>query len=331
MLLKTIAQATAVLALTATAANAGLRASQDGDRVNINCGSGGCFVFVKPVGSRIHIFNMTQTYFDNAWIRPRGDDHALSCSPEFYSSLQELPRRAFSFAQSEVNRIRFTGNGKNERFELYGLEHISVDADMKGGNDIVVIKRRIEALLGDGHDCAYVMGGGSVSGQGGDDTITVLEGSFDVDGGDGSDEIRAGRAEASFLKGGSGDDMFYGSPGDDVIYAQGGDDRVLGGDGNDYIDGGDGSDELDGEEGDDVIYGGRGNDDLYGGPGDDYLRGNRGNDDLIDLEGVNQLNGDADNDRIEVYNAGSNANGGGGSDLCIVRRQATHQHCEILP
>lgn len=69
-------------------------------------------------------------------------------------------------------------------------------------------------------------------------------------------------------------------PPDGSVQLQGGagDDEVIGGDGNDHLDGGGGSDRLYGEADDNMVQGGDGNDELYGGAGNDVLTGGLGND-----------------------------------------------------
>ncbi|WP_438991899.1 Hint domain-containing protein [Lentibacter sp.] len=76
-----------------------------------------------------------------------------------------------------------------------------------------------------------------------------------------------------------GDDQtITGAAGADTLDTGAGDDVASGGDGDDSIDGGAGADSLYGEDGDDTIIGGDGNDELFGGAGADSLSGGAGTD-----------------------------------------------------
>lgn len=85
----------------------------------------------------------------------------------------------------------------------------------------------------------------SLSGLGGNDTLT---------GGNMND----------FLDGGDGNDSLSGGSGDDTIMGGAGIDTINGGYGNDVIDGGDGNDIIDGSFGVDTVTGGLGNDTITG-------------------------------------------------------------------
>ena len=111
-------------------------------------------------------------------------------------------------------------------------------------------------------------------------------------------EIRIGDI-ASFIVGGSGNDVLIGTNGNDFVYGGAGDDQLLllGGDdigngasgddmvwgdaGRDLLIGGIGSDQLIGGAGADAISGDAGADDIYGGADRDILSGGRGDGDLV--------------------------------------------------
>ena len=116
-------------------------------------------------------------------------------------------------------------------------------------------------------------------GGSGDDLITPsgsLIGGYTVIGGAGDDTIRTG----------SRDDSLSGGDGDDEIRGGDGNDTVSGGAGNDSLFGEAGNDALAGNEDDDYFEGGAGNDVLDGGPGADTLFGLAGNDRFIADDGA---------------------------------------------
>lgn len=101
------------------------------------------------------------------------------------------------------------------------------------------------------------------------------------------------------IVGTSGDDVLVGTPGLDVIVSRGGNDEVRAGKGPDRICLGAGNDSA---------LGHRGFDRIWGSGGDDDLQGNQGNDRLIDKSGANV------------------ADGGLGTDYCVVTGTVTR--CE---
>lgn len=156
-------------------------------------------------------------------------------------------------------------------------------------------------------------GDDTLSGAGGNDTISAGAGSDSVDGGGGNDNVT----------GGIGFDTVNGGEGNDTLTGLDGFDSLFGGVGDDSLSGNNGFDTLDGGAGDDTLLGGLGTDTLSGGDGDDLLSGQAGfdllnggndNDTLNGNSGVDTLNGDAGDD---VLNGGINndiLNGGSGND-----------------
>ncbi|MFD8811031.1 calcium-binding protein [Streptomyces sp. NPDC059627] len=140
---------------------------------------------------------------------------------------------------------------KNNTDQIYAYAEISLGA----GNDRSTDSGRLD--------------GGYVSGDAGDDTLTV-----------------------------GAEGLAWGGDGNDTIYASGGDNIVQGGKGNDVLHGGAGAQYLSGDDGNDTIYGGTGNDSLYGGKGDDVLYGNSGNDVLYGNSGNDKLYGGPGSDRL---------------------------------
>ena len=126
-----------------------------------------------------------------------------------------------------------------------------------------------------------------ISAGDGDDVVTITGDPFAsfIEGGTGNDLITGGAgndtcsggAGKDILYGGVGNDRLNGNGGSDQIHGQDGADRLYGGDGNDLLDGGNGVDRLFGEAGDDRLLGGGSNDKLYGGDGSDILIGGTGN------------------------------------------------------
>jgi serralysin len=147
----------------------------------------------------------------------------------------------------------------------------------KNGTDQVYFYARIS--LGAGNDKATDSGrldGAYVSGDAGDDTLTVgAEGL--AWGGDGNDTIYASGGD-NIVQGGKGDDALHGGAGAQYLSGDDGKDTITGGTGADTLNGGTGNDVLYGNSGDDKLYGNSGNDRLYGGPGRDTLSGGPGTD-----------------------------------------------------
>src|SRR5262249_38980947 len=85
---------------------------------------------------------------------------------------------------------------------------------------------------------------------------------------DGTSYAAPGSSTGS-LTGDGGANTINGSTGNDVISGLGGNDKLFGGDGNDTIFGGDGVDTIDGGNGNDRIDGGLGGDHLFSGTGAD--------------------------------------------------------------
>jgi VCBS repeat-containing protein len=146
-----------------------------------------------------------------------------------------------------------------------------------------------------------------------------------VDGGDGADNLAAGRGDDT-LSGGSGNDIMLGGEGTNTFFGEDGNDRLSGRSGVDIMYGGFGNDFLDGGSGDDVLVGGQGNDQVTGGPGNDILRGDFGNDILsgqggndllIGGEGNDSLNGDAGTDILIGSDGTDRLRGGADQDVLI--------------
>ena len=156
-------------------------------------------------------------------------------------------------------------------------------------------------------------GGNSIAGThvtdalGGGGTITGQEGNDVIHGGDGDDRIFAG----------DGDDVVYGGAGNDVVYAGAGRDTVFAGIGNDTVFGEEGDDALFGEAGNDTVSGDAGDDTIAGGEGDDSLTGGTGNDLIDGGAGVDSVDGGEGQDIILAAAGDDTASGGSGDDRFI--------------
>lgn len=95
------------------------------------------------------------------------------------------------------------------------------------------------------------------------------------------DDVLVGTAGNDFVWGGPGNDKLFLLQGDDIGNGGSGNDMVLGDDGRDLIVGGAGNDQLVGGAGSDMISGDAGADDIYGGADRDVLSGGRGDGDII--------------------------------------------------
>ncbi len=118
-------------------------------------------------------------------------------------------------------------------------------------------------------------------------------------------EVRIGDI-ATFIVGGSGDDVLIGTTGNDFVYGGAGNDRLFLLPGDDVGSGGTGDDFIAGDAGRDLMVGGLGSDELVGGKGADVLSGDGGTDDLY---------GGADNDLLSGGRGdGDQVVGGAGDD-----------------
>ncbi|SEG66061.1 beta strand repeat-containing protein [Bosea lathyri] len=168
--------------------------------------------------------------------------------------------------------------------------HIVGGVSMGGGNDKLGNSGLITATggaavdmgAGDDHVNLYVgakVVGKILLGQGNDLVTATSWGDFEIDGGEGDDQIYLD-AGADHVLGGAGNDIIYTGAGDDVIDGGDGDDTLVGGTGNDTISGGAGKDIIDGGAGDDVIFGDAGDDIIKASAGHDIIDGGDGYDTL---------------------------------------------------
>ncbi|CAN7560138.1 hypothetical protein LJR219_004046 [Phenylobacterium sp. LjRoot219] len=123
----------------------------------------------------------------------------------------------------------------------------------------------------------------SISGEGGDDTVTgqSLDApiAYRLRGGEGADSI-AGADLADNVNGNQGDDRIRGGDGGDTLLGGQGADLVQGDEGADLLNGNRAGDTVDGGAGADTVRGGQGEDAVLGGTGDDILYGDLGSDTL---------------------------------------------------
>jgi len=211
---------------------------------------------------------------------------------------------------------------------------------------------------GDGNDSVFGDGGNDfIDGGTGDDSISGWNGDDDLRGGDGNDELWGGRHN----------DKLYGQAGKDTILFSGGNDAVNGGGGIDWFDasgvskarvvtglridlangvyggsvGGKGTivkiENVRGTGRDDKIFGhpltvnrlegGDGEDRIVGDSVSDFVLGGTGADTLIGETWFVRLLGQAGNDKI-IAKSGGSAEGGWGTDKCLLGPGSTSQDCE---
>lgn len=134
-----------------------------------------------------------------------------------------------------------------------------------------------------------------------------------VEGGAGSDVLRAG-ATPAFLDGLGGDDTLSGSGGADILMGGSGVDTADGGAGDDRLFGGAAGDRLSGGAGDDAIYADQGDDLLDGGPGADRLEGSADDDQLLGGDGDDTLLAGYGDDLLDGGSGADAQRGDAGAD-----------------
>ncbi|MBC8108109.1 MAG: hypothetical protein H7Z14_16100 [Anaerolineae bacterium] len=151
------------------------------------------------------------------------------------SDASDLITLQVRLASNGAKELRATINGRVRRFNLTGINTISVES-LSGNDQIFVNENTVRPIV--------------INGGLGDDTIV---------GGAGNDRIIGGR----------GRDLISGNDGDDLIKGYDSDDTLNGNDGNDVLDGGAGADFMLGGNGNDVLIGGTGSDQMFGQNGND--------------------------------------------------------------
>lgn len=166
----------------------------------------------------------------------------------------------------------------------------------------------------------YIIGGGLVLGQQGNDDLTAASGNSYLFGGAGNDRLAAASGQAlGTFDGGRGVDRFFATLGDDLIIMDGAGidtpslrlidvEQVYSGDGADVIEANDRNNAIYGGDGDDVVNARGGTDTVRGDGGDDILTGGDGDDTLDGGSGADQLDGGTGADILL---------GGAGDDILI--------------
>lgn len=139
-------------------------------------------------------------------------------------------------------------------------------------------------------------------------------------GGDGDDDLNAGRLDDTLFGDGDDDEVFgndggdtlFGGAGQDILSGDGGGDVLNGGPNGDSLNGGSGGDILSGEDGEDTLRGGTEGDRLNGGSGDDALHGDDGADEILGSDGDDTLRGGSGDDTLS--GGGDGALGAGGQN-----------------
>jgi Ca2+-binding RTX toxin-like protein len=231
--------AAALLAGTATVAQAKVRSSLSGGLITVTGGRGSDHIVVVCRGGLVKVNGKD----------PRTGP--VSCSKV-----------------SEVDAVTGTGNDRVD-FSGVGPDAGFGQKDLPGGFGHGT---GAAADLGPGND-RYIGGPSSfnlVLAGPGDDRVTGGRFRDSLQGGPGDDRITGG-AGRDILVGNSGNDRLNGGSDDDLLSGNGGDDVLIGGAGADLLGGGAGMDHLFGGPGPDELIGGPGKDTLNGGPGHNTL------------------------------------------------------------
>ena len=124
-----------------------------------------------------------------------------------------------------------------------------------------------------------------ITGTNGSDNLVGTDGADQIEGGNGRDTL-LGNGGNDTLLGGNGKDNLVGCAGNDLLDGGNGKDNLVGNGGNDTLLGGNGKDILTGGAGNDLLDGGNGKDILTGGAGNDLfvLRCGEGKDSISDFE-----------------------------------------------
>ncbi len=183
------------------------------------------------------------------------------------------PSAGFNFAQGNKGDDQIEGNFNPDTL-LGGQGNDTINGG-DGGGDF------INGNLGND----VLTGGGTLLGEGGDDTITnVLNQASTLNGGDGDDQITVRGGMGAVIFGGEGADNVTVGIGSDTVSGGGGNDTLTSPAGNaaagDILNGDDGNDQLNARNGANVLRGGAGQDRLVGGSDADTLDGGLGADTL---------------------------------------------------
>ncbi len=150
----------------------------------------------------------------------------------------------------------------------------------------------ITSVVGSSDNEILTIGGGTLSGLGGNDRLNTGSGNDQLNGDDGNDTLNAGAGEDT-LSGGTGNDVLNGGDGDDTLFGGEGTDTLNGGAGDDQInDFGGGRATIAGGDGNDLInlsdaFTGR----VDGGKGTDVLALSPSGENIVSLQitGVEEL------------------------------------------
>jgi len=195
-----------------------------------------------------------------------------------------------------------SGDGGNDNLDGQGGSNDVISGGL--GNDVLNGGAGTDILSETGG--SFVLTNTRLTGLG-TDTLLALEVAYLI-GGANNDflDARAFTLGGVTLDGGAGNDSLMGSPqadllfggdGDDILNGGLGNDRLFGGAGNDGLSGYRGGDFLSGGDGNDTIFGHDGSDAIYGGAGDDFLIGGGGT--SVDGDLADTLNGDVGGDFLQ--------------------------------
>jgi Ca2+-binding RTX toxin-like protein len=163
-----------------------------------------------------------------------------------------------------------------------------------------------------------------ITGGSGNDTLALAPLPANEGGGDAvQGRSLTGNGGNDTLTGTDAVDAIYGNAGADTIDALGGGDLVYGGDGGDTVNGGDGADRLYGDSTNDPGVGELSTDGVNAGDGADTINGGDGTDTLIGSGGNDTLHGDESNDTLWGGRGADLLDGGAGYDSVSYERRAS--------
>jgi hypothetical protein len=191
-------------------------------------------------------------------------------------------KQAWSFDESEIDRIVILGAGGDDKIHMDRDIPIPAFIDGGSGNDRIRSGSGDDEIIGgEGNDRIETNDGDDlVTDRSGDNRIWTGNGNDVVVTGPGNDRIATGDGN-DVIQSGAGANQVFAGDGNDWIESGDGDDLIASGAGDDYVVAGGGNNQVLLQAGDDIAVAGSGNDLIRGGSGRDLLVGGGGEDRLI--------------------------------------------------
>jgi len=214
-----------------------------------------------------------------------GEPDIVVSNESFGNPISVLINNSFTpFAQQVQGTLFVSGTSGSDSIQITDVSG-SVHATMNGvSSGPFTNVTGIVPNGGAGNDTISAAGipiSCTLSGAGGDDSITGGAAGDSIKGGAG-DDILGGAGGNDTLVGGGGDNSLKGGGGNDILHGGPGNDTLKGGAGNDSVLGGSGSVVANGNAGNDTILAGSGGGELFAGPGIDSIIGGTTGGDLPD-------------------------------------------------